>query len=168
LFDCAAVPSGTRIPINVNYYPSPGESSGVGRWWRKRSAPLLSTDPVVQQLVQTEAVDVVLSSSSISTLLSLLLLGGERTPQLPVVIRNLKEQNRSVVFVDAPFIKKTYTPREKNTLFYTLAIQHLGLNAPSIECAKTFTGTTTSSSNTTSSTLSTNNRQSPHKLGWWL
>jgi hypothetical protein len=109
-------------------------------------------DPTIEHFVHNEAIDIVLSSSSITALFSLILLK-EGTCDMPATIRNIS--GRSVLYIDTPFIKKTYTPREKNTIFYTLAIKHLGLNASKVECSKSFTSTATTT------TAATNTSQDP-------
>jgi hypothetical protein len=135
LFDCSALPSGMRIPMQINYYPSAHED-GAGRWWSKRPAPVVSEDPIIEHLVHSEPIDVVFSSSSLTALFCLPLLN-EASCEMPVTVRSVG--GRSVLYIDPPFVKQTYTAREKNTIFYSLAIKHLGFNAPTVECAKTFT-----------------------------
>ncbi|KAL6061230.1 C3H1-type domain-containing protein [Balamuthia mandrillaris] len=131
--------SGTPISPNLTCYSLPSTTSssspqhsdaavGAGpfSWTKKGTMPPLSKDPYIRQLVAAHDVDVVLSSSSFVTLIDNHGPGFANSWHIPVSIVASSTTNKSgkrTVYLEKPFLKKKMTLREKNTLFYKLALE---------------------------------------------
>ncbi|TPX72377.1 hypothetical protein SpCBS45565_g00476 [Spizellomyces sp. 'palustris'] len=100
----------------------PHNSNQTGKWFH-RCKPPVSTDPVAKRLAAQHDIDMVISSSTLSTLAS---MGASqvREVELPVVVKevmsslNDAEKGRSVVFFDKPCACNDIGRRVQNDKFF--------------------------------------------------
>ncbi|XP_033109123.1 little elongation complex subunit 2-like isoform X2 [Anneissia japonica] len=86
----------------------------------------LSLDPRITGLVAENPVDFIISSEALLTLLDNHPPNYDQQWEIPVTIRHQKKGSttQKVVVIDAPLLKKTYLPKEQNTLFHTQIMKH--------------------------------------------
>jgi hypothetical protein len=102
--------------------------------WKKVSLPSVSTDPVVNDYLlknmrkdTKDNVTFVMSSSPLITIFSSLGPRWEDEWTIPVTV-TVDDTNNKCIYLDKPILKKKYTSREKNTIYYKNALKCYGIN----------------------------------------
>ncbi|PRP83102.1 hypothetical protein PROFUN_09781 [Planoprotostelium fungivorum] len=107
--------------------------------WYKKIYPSVSEDPEVPSLVDHHQADFVLSSGVLS-----ILIDPPSQFELPIKVetRKMGEENKKVILIDKPLVRKSMTNVEKNNLFYKVALEANGLqfNATPIDFDKKVEG----------------------------
>jgi hypothetical protein len=109
---------GFSFPLERSIYQM---DSRVAHYWRKKSCPDLTIDPVAEDIANQLGISFVLTSSSFSAIIDYV-----KDFCIPVKIKMIND--KKIIFIDKPFLKKKLTIKEKNSIFYNLAFKSVGID----------------------------------------
>jgi hypothetical protein len=124
--------NGVRIPVTKDLYddtlckllPVQEKPTSEPTPFKKRPTVEVSSDPIINSYIATKHdFDVAISASSLRTLVHNIMASTECA--IPVTVVAIDEQGTKRILVDKPLIKKKYTLREKNGLYYKKAFQSM-------------------------------------------
>jgi hypothetical protein len=112
---------GFSFPLERSIYQM---DSRTAHYWRKKTCPDLTIDPVAEDIANQLGISFVLTSSSFSAIVDYV-----KDFCIPVKIKMVND--KKIIFIDKPFLKKKLTVKEKNTIFYNLAFKSVGIDISS-------------------------------------
>ena len=126
------------VPPTENVYnpfeESKKKSTPTANLYHHRILPNVSEDPIILQsiLPQCTDIDFVCASSALTAMINTLGPTFSEEWCLPVIAKPKSDESQFTVFIDKPMIKKAWTLRDNNQIYYKYTIKTLALKEPLI------------------------------------
>ncbi|CAG8537834.1 9751_t:CDS:10 [Funneliformis mosseae] len=113
---------------SVNTMTTGSKSIEIKDYWQKTKTPVVSQDPLIPEILSNHKVDIVISSGGLVALIGLVESIDDEM-EIPIKIIETAKENSvlKTIYIDKPFVKKQFTPREINQIYYNTAFEKYSL-----------------------------------------